>query len=354
MTHPHSADVGPGRRPPLPPFNGFSWFGVQVGFATLMTVGHWGDYRSPWLVFLLAVASGIVAAVPLSARWAGTVVGGVTVFAWFGIVALVSTQIEAPVEELSALWPATSASLAMGLLAMIGVWRLAWVTTGLLLAQSLLGGISGALSETQAIEQLGLLTAPVAGTVYRILMRKSRRSETAARRAEGEALEQIGRLAAQAEARREYRTRVLRQVGPILERIESGAELTCDERQECRLLEASLRDAIRGRGLATREVVEAARAARERGATVTLIDDRRTDCVDEVCRNVLAATRETLENAADGDNFVARLLPLGRRNVATVLLVGPEGEGIRREFTMPPSGDPADGAVERPPVALTL
>ncbi|MDO5499149.1 MAG: hypothetical protein Q4F67_05630 [Propionibacteriaceae bacterium] len=341
------------RRAPFAPFGGYGWFGIQVAFALMMTIGHWGDYARPWLVVVAASVSGAISALPLSARWARTAVGNLAVFGWLGIFGLVAAQVAAPPGELSVLWPATSATLAMGLLTMVGQWRLAWSVTVLVLIQGVLWGIARNVPLDLALEQVGILTAPVAGTVYRALMRTARRREATARQEEATALEEIGRLASQAEARREYRTRILRQVGAILERIEAAEELTPAERDECRLTEASLRDAIRGRGFATREILQAARSARERGATVSLIDDRRTDCSDEVCRNVMSATRQTLEQAVGGDSFVARLLPLGRRNVATVLLVNPDGEGVRREFTMPPSGNPADGAVERPPVTLT-
>ncbi|HHV22205.1 MAG TPA: hypothetical protein GXZ30_11845 [Propionibacterium sp.] len=340
------------RRAPFAPLNGYGWFAVQAGFAGLLTLGNWGSYDRPWLVVLAALASGVIAGVPLSARWSRTLIGDVATLGWIGVMALVGTQISPPVGELSALWPATAAAFMMGLLAMIGRWHTAWAMTLILIVQGVLWGMTRDLSAAVAVEQMGLLTAPVAGTVYRFVMRRARRREATARQEEAAALEEIGRMASQAEARREYRARLARQVGPILARISSGEELTAAERTECRLTEAALRDAIRGRGLATREVSEAARAARERGATVALIDDRRVECTDEVCRNVLTATRETLEQAGDGDNFVARLLPIGRRNVATVLLVHADGEGVRREFAMPPSGDPADGALERPPVEL--
>lgn len=353
MTDQHELPPEPGSRAPLAPFNGFSWAAVQIGFAALMTVGYWGSYERPWVVVLAVVLSGAVAGMPLSTRWARTVLGRVTAWGWVPLAALVGGQVRTPVTEFSVLWPAASASLATGLLAMVGMWRLAWLITGALVVLVAWWTVLHGLPVAMVVEQTTVLAGPVSGTVYRFFMRTARHREAAALRDEALALEQIGRLASQAEARREYRTRILRQVGPILERIESGQELTGEDREECRLIEASLRDAIRGRGLATRDILEAARAARERGALVTLIDDRRVECVDEVCRNVLAATRETLHSADSGDTCVARLLPVGRRNVATVLLVNPEGDGVRREFTMPPSGDPADGAVERPPVSLT-
>lgn len=353
MTQSPSSGVEPGRTAPFAPFNGYSWCAVQIAFAGLMTAGHWPDYERRWPVVLAVLLSGVVAGVPLSARWARTLLGRVTALGWLVIVGLVGTQVRSPVNEYSVLWPVSSALLAMGLLAMVGRWRLAWAITGVLAVQVAWWASAHDLPLAAVIELTTMLAGPVAGTIYRIFMRSARHREATALQDDAAALEQIGRLASQAEARREYRTRVLRQVGGILDRIESGHELTCEEREECRLVEASLRDAIRGRGLATREILEAARAARERGASVSLIDDRRTDYVEEVCRQVLAATRETLDSADAGDTFVARLLPVGRRIIASVLLVNPDGEGLRREFTMTPSGEPAGEAFEGPPVSLT-
>lgn len=343
----------PDREPPLAPFPGWGWFLAQFGFALALTLGHWNNYFNPWLVLIVGVPlSAFVAAAPLSTRLGRTRWARVVSLGWFPLLALVGSQVKTPVGELSVLWPATSATLALALLTMIGWVRWAWLMTLAVLAAGVAWGIIKDVSLSDGLEQLAILTAMVAGSVYRLVMRRSRAREVMALHEEGIALEQLGTLASRAEARREYRTRVLAQIGGLLDRIESGQELGPEERRECRLIEASLRDAIRGRGLATREVAQAARSARERGATVTLIDDRRVDCVDEVCRNVIGATVETLGAADGGDTFVARLLPVGRRNVATVLLVNQEGEGVRREFTMPPSGNPADGAFERPPVTL--
>lgn len=344
----------PERRPPLAPFPGWGWFIVQLAFAVVMTVGNWADYENPWLVLLVAAPlSGVIAAAPLSTRLGRTSFGRWSTLGWIGIIAMVGAQVKSPVGELSVLWPVTAATLALALLTMIGWVRWAWAMTLVVIAQGAIWGVGMGLGLATGLEQLSILTAVVGGSVYRMVMKRARAKEVRARQEEAIALEQLGSLASRAEARREYRTRVLGQVGELLDRIERGDELGVIERAECRLVEATLRDAIRGRGLATREVIQAARAARERGANVSLIDDRRTDCTDEVCRNVLGATVQTLRAAKGGDRFVARLLPVGRRNVATVLLVDAEGAGVRREFTMPDSGNPADGAVERPPVNLT-
>lgn len=315
------------------PFTGYFWGGVQVTFAGAMTVGHWDSYDNPWLVVLAVLLSGLVVSVPLSRRWGRTMLGRAAPFAWVGILALVGSQIHPPIGELSVLWPASAASLAMGLLAAMGRVSLAWIMTLIIMAQSALWGMTQHLSGGAALELSGAIAAPMTGTLYRYLMRKSQRQEAAARQEEAAALEVIARMASQVEARWEYRTRLLAQVGPLLERVASGEELTAAERAECRLTEASLRDAIRGRGLATEEVLAEARAARERGVSVSLIDDRRIDIEDEVCREIIAATRETLAKASGGDTVVARVLPIGRRNLATVLLVNPDGEGTRQDLS---------------------
>lgn len=63
---------------------------------------------------------------------------------------------------------------------------------------------------------------------------------------------------------------------PLLTRIASG-ELGPGVRLEARLLEAELRDHIRGRRLATPAMAEAARDARRRGVEITLLDDLEPD-----------------------------------------------------------------------------
>ena len=333
-----SAGVSPAGRRSLPVFSGYAWAATHLGFAGLLTIGNWANYSRPWVVVVAVLISGVVGGVPLSKRWFATRVGWSVPFGWLVLLPWVGSQIQGPVNELSVLWPAASATLALGLLAMVGGWRVAWAVTIVLIVEVLFWDVSYGLARTHIVEQLTLLIPVVAGTIYRTLARRARRRETEARRREAEAVQQIAALASQEEARADYRTRLLAQVGPILERIESSHGLTPAERAECRLVEASLRDAIRGRGLASAEIVRAARAARERGTTVSLIDDRRADEATGVPLNILAAVSETLDQAGTGDTFVARLLPVGRRNIATVLLADAEGEGVRRQFASTDDG----------------
>ncbi|WP_416417169.1 hypothetical protein [Paenarthrobacter aromaticivorans] len=95
-------------------------------------------------------------------------------------------------------------------------------------------------------------------------------------------------------------------------------ELTESDRREFLLIEAQFRDEIRGRVLATEEVLEAARRARERGVTVRLLDDRRL----ELAPRLLAAVSESVVsilNQARGGTVTARARPEGGSTAVTIL-----------------------------------
>ena len=78
------------------------------------------------------------------------------------------------------------------------------------------------------------------------------------------------------DARAEQRTREVARIrelaGPALEVIAAGHS-TAAQREEHRLLEAQLRDDIRGRSLAVEPLTGAARSARSRGIDVIMLDD---------------------------------------------------------------------------------
>ncbi|NMO02525.1 hypothetical protein HH308_15015 [Gordonia sp. TBRC 11910] len=115
---------------------------------------------------------------------------------------------------------------------------------------------------------------------------------------------------------------------PLLQRIADGAELTTDERIECRMLEAHLRDGLRGTVLAAEPVVTAARAARLRGVEVVLLDDGAIASVDSPQARAVRATLATELDAARDGRVTARVLPTGRERLGTV--VADTGTGYRR------------------------
>lgn len=84
-------------------------------------------------------------------------------------------------------------------------------------------------------------------------------------------------VAAASAARAEKIQRLQETLGtalPLLEKIKhQGGELSVSDRKEAALLEAQLRDQIRGRALLSPSVISATRAARSRGVEVQLLDD---------------------------------------------------------------------------------
>lgn len=67
----------------------------------------------------------------------------------------------------------------------------------------------------------------------------------------------------------------------LLRIAEPGPGLTDEERRECRLLEAAVRDEIRGRRLLDDEVRRLVLDARRRGVTVSVLDDGGLDRTSE-------------------------------------------------------------------------
>lgn len=107
---------------------------------------------------------------------------------------------------------------------------------------------------------------------------------------------------------------------PLLEVIASGRPLSADEQDDCRLLEARLRDRLRAGTLIDDAVSDAARDARKRGVAVVLLDDGGLDEATEAVReSARSATQNALSRANSG-RVSARVLPPGRPIVATILV----------------------------------
>jgi hypothetical protein len=114
---------------------------------------------------------------------------------------------------------------------------------------------------------------------------------------------------------------------PMLRRIaDNGGELTVAQRRECRMLEAAIRDEIRGRMLLTDAVRVEVQHARERGTVVTLLDEGGIDDLDEAARDrVLSHLAEAVARSS-ADRIIARTAAEGSAVAVTVVgLREPEG-----------------------------
>jgi len=107
---------------------------------------------------------------------------------------------------------------------------------------------------------------------------------------------------------------------PMLRRIaDRGGALNDAQRQECRTLEAAIRDEIRGRMLLTDAVRAAVQEARERGATVTLLDEGGIDDLDEAVRDRVLSQLADAVAASHADRIIARTAAEGSPVAVTVV-----------------------------------
>jgi hypothetical protein len=107
---------------------------------------------------------------------------------------------------------------------------------------------------------------------------------------------------------------------PLLsEVVRSGGELTEEQRAECLLLEATMRDEIRGRGLLDDGVRGAVTRARRRGASVSLLDEGGLDELDEARRAAVLARLAAAIDGTDADTLIVRSVPRAAEVAVTVV-----------------------------------
>ncbi len=112
--------------------------------------------------------------------------------------------------------------------------------------------------------------------------------------------------------------RVDEQVRPILQLVVSGKPITPEIRHRATLLEAELRDEIRGGTLLSSLIKDSVRKARERGVAVVLMDDRGDDKLPQPAEQILREQATRILNSTTADQVVVRLAPAGRTTFATI------------------------------------
>lgn len=173
----------------------------------------------------------------------------------------------------------------------------------------------------------------LAGAFFALWLQRTARQigefqETERRRVAAEQARDAG-----ADERRRQLERVRRLAGSALAEIADGAP-TAESRREHGLLEAELRDQIRGRSLAGEPLSVALRAARSRGVDVALLDDIRDDVPDrEFLKRANAWAAERIASVPSGSATFRLALTDG---VPTVTFA--TAEGTTATFT--PAGTP--------------
>jgi hypothetical protein len=195
---------------------------------------------------------------------------------------------------------------------------MSWIGIGIFSVIDVIGSQAHGLG---AVDTLALVATPVLwvgiATVVSVVLQRCDsqvRAYTEQRRLSSAriAAEQANRLARNAWARE------LADVSkPMLDKIAAGA-LSNEDRLECHLLEAQIRDSIRGRSLVTPDVERAARMARQRGVQVDISDSRGADLPAAIREQAVDELTKVLLRA-EGGVVRARALPAGSEVAVTIL-----------------------------------
>jgi hypothetical protein len=193
----------------------------------------------------------------------------------------------------------------------------AWVGIAFLVAHTIVTSGLVALAEYGVIGSVVWVAA--AAVVTRALGAMTRDAARFAR-AERQVVEWHAEQEAHVVERQRRLDETYRRAAPLLLRITaSGGVLTEEERAECLLLEAAMRDEIRGRALLDDSVREKVLSARRRGASVVLLDDGGLDDLGEADRDrIRARLAEALERS-QADKFVVRTVESGSAVAVTVV-----------------------------------
>ncbi|MFU8945597.1 hypothetical protein ACLRGF_02590 [Mycetocola zhadangensis] len=186
-----------------------------------------------------------------------------------------------------------------------------------------------------------LMWVIIASVLTRSLVKVSRDAENLATAEREAAKWQAAQDAHQGERRRRLDQTAVRALPMLREIILSGGELSEEQRVESRVLEAGLRDEIRGRRLLNDRVRDSVLAARRRGATVSLLDE---GTIDDLPETELTRVLDTVADAVDSTEatkMIIRTAPNDTDVAVTLVALGPStdpaepGDSVRLWLEIP-------------------
>jgi hypothetical protein len=246
----------------------FGLFHAAIGFALLDRYQRLDLPVTALMLYLTAVVLAVV--VGPEVRLAAPVAWLVTALI-LGVPTLVNLSLANYLPNSYTTWYVSGIGTLMGVLAVRQAQLAALVGTAALVTQLIMFGGLDAVFTSGLIGALLLVLTGLASA----FIIASAVSE--AERYQSRASETLTATAARSAIRAERKARLrqnLRGALPLLDRIAtSGGTLTEAEKLEARLLEAELRDGIRGRALNHPELTELVRALRRQGVEVQLVDD---------------------------------------------------------------------------------
>ncbi|RZU66297.1 hypothetical protein EV379_2651 [Microterricola gilva] len=249
---------------------------------------------------------------PLPGLWCVGILGLCTL-----TVTVLSAQPAIAGSPLYLTWHLGAVTTVLFMLILRGRVLYGWLGYVGMAAATLLWAVTGGLGAMAGVELLvrHAATLVVGTAIYFGLLRTAKRISAINSRALAEAAADATALAAE-EERVAQLARLDEMARPMMELVARGQQLSAAERRDCLMIEASLRDIVRGRALAVPHVLAAARAARERGVEVTLLDDSAAAGTAGAVAELLARELRTL----DSGTLTARLQPAGRTELATIVI----------------------------------
>lgn len=194
---------------------------------------------------------------------------------------MVHTAIDVTAEGSQSSWYVTGVGALMAVTAIRGHAALSWAGMAIMALDVLVWGGIGDLFDTGLAGALALLVAAHA------ISYSLDRSEIETEQYLQKSIE-IQALAATESATRQERSRRLSETlevaYPLLKKISLG-EIDQDSRLEAKILEAQLRDSIRGRNLINEKLKASIYSARQRGIEVTVLDEGGIDSLTVLARD---------------------------------------------------------------------
>ena len=299
---------------------------VSISFGTwhaVIGVLAWQSYYNFWLL-VLAVAVYLGSLTISVSASQGLLIG--PKFGALVAIGAVTTAVVASVgiapghTDPYATWYVGGMGALLGVLAARGQAKLAWAAATLVAIAVFFEGGLGELGEVGLEGMLILIAAgqATAGAVTRAdrEVEELQKTEIAAEAA-------IISARASGSERRQRLQHVLSEALPALSAISSNSwDSNGRGREDLMQLEASLRDDIRGRGLVNAQVRQAAKAARQRGVEVVLLDEGGLAGLNHTeLGNILAKVANAIDSVSAGKIVVRS--PLGERWLVTLIATRP-------------------------------
>ncbi|HEY0248922.1 MAG TPA: hypothetical protein VGC45_11740 [Gryllotalpicola sp.] len=292
----------------------FSTYHVVLGLSTLDVP------RSPipTIVSLHAFAAAIVLSLlrprtRLLPIW----VAGFDLAVAIAIPLAVTSQLDPHVENGYATWYVAAVGTLLTVVMVRGREVFAWVGVGFLVVHSVWWAGFDSLGDLGVV---GSVVWVVAANVVMYAVQKTAEDADRFAQVERKASEWRAAYDAHVVERQHRLEHTYASAEPLLtEIVRSGGELSAQQRDECLLLEATMRDEIRGRGLLNDAVRTVVTQARRRGASVSLLDEGGLDELDETRREGVLGRLAAAIGGSDADTLIVRSVPRAEEVAVTVV-----------------------------------